>query len=148
MKSIFKALAILTFLLIGGPAFPQSPTDALSACFADNLNGKERKSLAKWMFFSMGAHPEIKSYLNVNSRDVRVSDEYVGALLTRLLTVDCSTRLKDAYSSDPTSLQKAFEVVGKVAVQEIMTSDEVRKAINNYTQFADTAKINKVLTQK
>ena len=145
MKRTLKNLAILISLLICSPAFSQSSTDALSACMVDNLNGKERKSLAKWIFFAMGAHPEIKSYMNVTSRDVRASDEYVGTLITRLLTVDCSARLKTAYTSDPASLQKAFEVVGKVAIQELMTSNEVDKAIANYARFADAAKIDKVL---
>jgi hypothetical protein len=54
MKSTFKVLAILISLLIGSPAFSQSSTDALSACMVDNLNGKERKSLAKWMFLARG----------------------------------------------------------------------------------------------
>lgn len=145
MKSTFKILAILISLLICSPAFSQSSSDALSACMVDNLNGKERKSLAKWIFFAMGAHPEIKSYMKATPKDVQTSDEYVGALITRLLTVDCSARLKTAYTYDPASLQKAFEVIGKVAMQELMTSNEVNKAITNYARFADTAKIDKVL---
>lgn len=145
MKSTFKVLAILISLLIGSPAFSQSSTDALSTCMVDNLNGKERKSLAKWIFLAIGAHPEIKSYLKVTPRDMRASDEYVGALITRLLTVDCSARLKTAYTSDSGSVEKAFEVVGRVAMQELMTSNEVNKALTNYIQFADTAKIDKLL---
>ena len=145
MKSTFKILTILISLLIFSPAFSQSSTDALSECLVDNLNGKERKSLAKWIFFAMGAHPEIKSYMNVTPRDVRASDEYVGPLITRLLTVDCSARLKTAYKSDPASLENAFEVVGKVAMQELMTNNEVKKASANYVRFADIAKIEKVL---
>ena len=114
MKNTFKVFAIFIPLLIGSPAFSQSSTDALSVCMVDNLNGKERKSLAKWIFFSMGAHPEIKSYLKVSARDIRVSDENVGALITRLLTVDCSARLKTAYSSDPASVEKSFELVAGI----------------------------------
>jgi hypothetical protein len=112
---------------------------------SDNLNGKERKNLAKWIFFAMGMHPDIKSYLNVSPNDMQTSDEYVGALITRLLTVDCSARLKTAYKSDPTSLNKAFEVVGRVAMQELMRSNEVNKALTNYVEFSDTTKIGEVM---
>ncbi len=145
MKSTYKIIALFISMLISSSALSQSSTDALSTCMADNLNGKERKSLAKWIFFAIGAHPEIKSYLNVTQRDVRVSDKHVGALITRLLTVDCSDQLKMAYASDPTSAEKAFEVVGKVAMQELMANDEVNKAIGAYVQFADINKIEKIL---
>lgn len=50
-----------------------------------------------------------------------------------------------AYASDPTSAEKAFEVVGKVAMQELMANDEVNKAIGAYVQFTDINKIEKVL---
>lgn len=145
MKSTFKILAISISLLVCNPAFSQSPTEALSACMVDNLNGKERKNLAKWIFFAMGTHPEIKSYLNVSQKDVRATDEYVGTLITRLLTVDCPDRLKTAYNTDPASMVKAFEIVGKVAMQELTTNNEVDKAISNYARFADLAKIQKAM---
>jgi hypothetical protein len=72
----------------------------------------------------------------------------VGALITRLLTVDCSAHFKAAYSSDPTSVEKAFGVVGQVAMQELMTNNEVQKATSNLAKFLDTAKIDEVLDQK
>ena len=148
MKNTFKFLTFLVALFISGPALSQTSTDALSTCLGDSLTGKERKSLAKWIFFAIAAHPEIKSYSNVGPNDIKISDEYMGKLITRLLTVDCPSKLKMAYSSDPASVQRAFEVVGRVAMQELMTSQEVQKAITNYAQFADTAKINKLLSQK
>lgn len=148
MKNTFMVLAMLIALLIGSPAFSQTSTDALSTCLVDQLNGKERKSLAKWIFFAIGAHPEIKSFLNASPSDIQASDKIMGALITRLLTVDCSAQLRTAYSSDPASIEKAFEVVGKIAMQELMTSDEVQKAITNYAQFADRAKIGKALSPK
>jgi len=148
MKNTFKISALIAALVLANPAFAQSPTDALATCLVDNLTGKERKSLAKWIFFAIGAHPEIKAYSNVSPKDVRASDEYVGALVTRLMTVDCATRLKTAYAADPGSLQKAFEMVGRVAIQELTTSEEVQKAISSHAQYADKDKINKLLTQK
>jgi hypothetical protein len=145
MKNAFKILAMVISIFISGPVLSQSSTHALSTCMVDNLDGKERKNLAKWVFFAMGAHPEIKSYLKVTPGDLRANDKYVGSLITRLLTVDCSDRLKTAYDADPSSVESAFEVVGKVAMQELMTSNEVNEALSTYIQFTDTAKIEKLL---
>jgi hypothetical protein len=148
MSKHVKALMFLMAILIGSPAFSQAPTDAFSTCLGDSLTGKERKNLAKWIFFAIGAHPELKSYSNVSSNDIKAIDEYTGRLITRLLTVDCPGQLKAAYSRDPASVQIAFEMVGRVAMQELMTSQEVQKAVTNYAKFADTEKIQKALSSK
>jgi hypothetical protein len=145
MKNAFKITAVAISMLIGTPAFSQAPADALSSCMVDNLNGKERKSLAKWIFFAIGAHPDIKSYMQATPADMRASDEYVGSLITRLLTVDCPAPLKAAYAANPASLENAFGVVGEVAMQELMTNEDVNKTLTNYVHFTDTDKIDKLL---
>jgi hypothetical protein len=103
----------------------------------DTLNGKERTNLAKWIFFSIAAHPEIKSHSGVGQKERKESDEYVGKLITRLLTSDCPNELKRANKSDPVALQKAFELVGKVAMQELMTNQDVMKAVSNYARYGE-----------
>jgi len=145
MKNTLKIIVLFISMLISTSALSQSSADALSTCLADNLNGKERKSLAKWVFFGMGAHPEIKPYLNITQRDVRMSDKYMGTLITRLLTIDCSGQLKTAYASDPKSLEKSFEAIGRVAMQELMANDDVDKAIGAYIYFTDLNKIEKLM---
>lgn len=147
MKNVLSVLA-LSMALIATPVLADSPTDQLANCLVDNLSGKERKSLAKWIFFSMAAHPEIKSYSNASQKDLKQSDEYVGKLVTRLLTQDCSNKLKKANSSDPMAVQKAFELVGQVAMQELMADQAVMKTLTNYANYADKEKINKILSEK
>lgn len=149
MNKIFKGLMVLSSIMcLAGAALAQTPTDELSTCLADNLSGKERKSLAKWIFFSIASHPEIKVYSRATPQDQKLSDQYMGSLITRLLTADCADALKKAYSADPMSVQKAFEVVGRVAMQELLNSPDVQRSISSYAQFADTEKIHKVLGKK
>jgi len=138
---------LIAGLMIQTPVLAESPTDRFAVCMADNLNGKERKNLAKWIFFSIAAHPEIKPYSRASRQNVEESDQYVGKLITRLLTADCPGELKSASASDPLALQKAFEMVGQVAMQELMTNQEVMKTLTNYAQYADQEKINKLLGQ-
>ena len=148
MRKIVNILLISICTIFASPIFAGSLTDDLSNCLADNLTGKERKSLAKWIFFAMAAHPEISSYSSATQEDVLSSDKYVGKLITRLLTVDCQDKVRLAHSSDPLALQRAFEFVGQVAMQELMTNENVTKAITNYGQFADTQMINETLSGK
>lgn len=148
MKNIVKGLALSLGLVVGIPALADSPTDAFARCMADALNGKERTNLAKWIFLSMAVHPEIKSSPGVDPKAVRDSDEYVGKLVTRLLTSDCPNELKKANQADPMAMRKGFELVGKVAMQELMTNQNVMKALTNYAQFVDQQKIGKILSEK
>lgn len=117
----------------------------LGTCMIDNLNGKERKALAKWIFFAMAAHPEINTYSNASTKDLNDSDQNIGVLITRLLTVNCPEQLKSANDSDPLALQKSFELVGQVAMQELMTNQQVMSALTGYSEYTDIDKINQVL---
>ena len=93
----------------------------------------------------MAAHPELSAYADTSPQDIEASDQYVGKVITRLLTVDCPDRLRKASAADAKAVQKAFELVGQVAMQELMTNQEVAQALSNYARYADTEKINKVL---
>lgn len=116
----------------------------LGTCMIDSLNGKERKDLGKWMFFAMAAHPNIHDYSNISAKDIDESDQYIGGLVTRLLVEDCKTELSTALKSDPLAIQKGFEIVGRVAMQELMANDVVVRAITNYSKYADLEKIREI----
>lgn len=145
-KSFFITLFALSSLL---PlhAHSATPTEDLSTCLVDTLNGKERKELMKWIFFAMASHPEISPFSKVNSDDRESSDKLMGDLVTRLLTEDCPDEMKLAHASNPLAIEKAFEVVGQVAMQELMTNQQVNQSIANYSQYADTNKITSILTE-
>ncbi|MEE4252378.1 MAG: YceI family protein [Alcanivoracaceae bacterium] len=145
MKNLIKILLIVSCAVSANQAMASSPTEALAGCLVDTLNGKERKSLAKWIFFSVAAHPEIKPYSNASTKDIEDSDKLTGALITRLLTESCPNELKAANRSDHMALQKAFEIVGQVAMQELMTNDDVMRTISGYAKYVDQEKIGKLL---
>jgi hypothetical protein len=148
MKSIIKVIVLTIGVFITTPVFSGSPASELGGCLVESLNGKERKELAKWIFFAMAAHPEMKSYSSASDKDIQETDEFVGKLITRLLTVNCPRDLQKAYKADPSAIQKAFELVGKVAMRELMTDQNVTKSISNYVRYIDEEKINKVLLEK
>lgn len=148
MKSIMKVIVLTIGVFITTPAFSGSPAGELGGCLVDSLNGKERKELAKWIFFAIAAHPEIKSYSSASDKDIKETDKSVGKLITRLLTENCPRELRKANKADPSALQKAFELVGRVAMQELMTDNNVTKSISNYAHYVNEEKINKVLLEK
>ncbi|GIC76922.1 hypothetical protein [Moritella sp. F3] len=147
MNNLIKVTILSISLLSGTGAFASTPTEQLGTCLVDSLNGKERKKLAKWIYFSIGSHPEIKSFMSATDANIQESDQYVGKLITKILTVDCPKELYAANKSDPLAIQKAFELVGKVAMQELMTNQDTIKAITNYAAYTDQRKINAILSK-
>ena len=143
--NVIAVLGIVALLTFGIPAAAASQTDAFGVCLVDSLTGKERKRLARWIFFSIAAHPEIKPYLSASKQDIDSSDQYVGRLVTRLLVDDCPAELKAANKEDPRAAQKAFELVGQVAMQELMANEQVENAVANYGRYADQDRISAVL---
>lgn len=148
MKHLLTYIILITGLVFTIPVTSGTAANDLGNCMIDSLNGKERKLLAKWVFFAMAAHPEINSYSNISNKDRKEVDEAFGNLTTRLFTSDCGNELRIAYKTDSTALQKAFELVGQVAMQEIMTNRNVKSAIVNYAQYVDQEKINSLILEK
>ena len=141
----FITLVFLSTFILSFNASAQIPSNELGICLADNLNGKERKALAKWIFFSMAAHPEISSYANVSQEDSTNSNKFIGNLITRLLTSDCKDIVSKIAKNDPTSIQLAFTLVGEVAMQELTTDINVQRSIAEYINYTDINKIQELL---
>jgi hypothetical protein len=147
MNNLVKVAVLSIGIFSGTSSIAATPAQELGTCLVDTLNGKERKKLAKWIFFSIGAHPEMKKFTNVSYLDTQESDKYIGKLITKILTVDCPSELNAANKSDPLAVQKAFELVGQVAMQELMSNQETMEAISNYSVYTDEKKINEILSK-
>ena len=135
-------------LMLSSFSCAQDSTTVFSNCLADSLNGKERKELAKWIFLSMAAHPSIESYSSISENDRQISNKYVGALITKLLTETCPAEMKKAQKDNPLAIQKAFEFVGQIAMQEIMADEATMKALTGYVQYVDEDAISKIISGK
>lgn len=144
---------ILISLLVNGlafsmPVFANQAASQLGTCMIDSLTGKERKKLAIWIFFGMTAHPEIMPYSNVTDENRTQLDQDTGALITRLLTEDCPAQTKEVMGeANSLAMQSAFELVGRVAMQELMTNQEVARAMASFEQYMDKNKINALAVQ-
>lgn len=92
----------------------QDSAQALTGCLADNTSGKDRKDLARWVFFAMAAHPEIKPYLSpaAAASDV-TTNSAVAELYTRLLAENCTKQTQAAIKDGGTqAIVLAFQTLG------------------------------------
>ncbi len=142
MTTRLLIITLLSTLLFATPANAGPASDALGVCLIDSLNGKERKTLAKWIFLGMAAHPDMSKLADVPPELQLETDIFIGELLTRLLTEDCIAETKEAFSTESTlAFATAFELVGKVAMQELMTNTDVSTALTGYNEFVDLHKL-------
>lgn len=147
-----KAKFLLSLLIIGGglslnSAFAAEST--LGSCMVDSMTGKERKEMAQWIFFAIAAHPEIKEYSNVPEAIKNTTDMHMAKLVTRLLTEDCLAQAKAAVKQEGNAaIVGAFELVGKVAMQELMRSNEVSNSIGAYAKYLDQEKLKSISSEK
>lgn len=126
----------------------QAPTDALSQCLADNTTGKDRKDLARWVFFAMAAHPEIKQYVSpalaAASEDTH---KMMATTFTRLLADSCLKQTQAAFKQGGSkAIEVAFQTLGALAMQELMSNPEVSADMSKFEKLIDQSKLSKAFS--
>ncbi len=67
----------------------------------------------------------------------------------RLITRDCKEEVKAvAKLQGESAVRTSFEFLGKLAMQELMANQKVAEAMSGLSKYADSAKIQEVLTSK
>ncbi len=143
--------ALLITLLALVPLLGHADSSAsLSTCVADNTSGKQRKDLARWVFLSMAAHPELKQFTSTAADDAREStDRSIAELFEVLITEQCADEANATYRELGTpGLQVAFETLGQLAMQELMSNEDANAAMTAFDRYLDNEKINATLNRK
>jgi len=142
MKKIIVILVLALFSITAVPATAGQASANLGACMADALTGKERKMLAQWIFLGMATHPQLQPFTNIAGEDRENTDKTIGALITRMLADDCPNETKTALKQEGSiAMQSAFELVGRVAVQELLTNQDVLVAMSSFERYIDKERL-------
>ena len=150
-----RKLVIAVAAVAVGSGLPSSSavagptTDALSACLADNTTGRDRKELARWVFFGMASHPEMRSLSNVTQADRDGLDRAMASTVMRLVTENCRAEGRSALNKDGNAaFEAAFATIGKLAMQELMSNPDVNTSFSRYTRYIDQKKLSSALTSE
>jgi hypothetical protein len=136
---MFRLAIVAAVLATAATAHAQPQADALGTCLADNTSGKDRKDLARWIFLSMAAHPEIKQYAGASaSTAADESSRTIGALVTRLLTESCVNETRAVVKAgESAALEQAFQNLGQLAMQELMSDKSVHESMGLVARYLD-----------
>jgi len=143
MKNKFLVILMLIIMLAPNIANANQAAQKLGVCLTDSLNGKERKNLAKWIYFGMSRHSSINTYTKATEKDFDDINKYVGELITRLMTEDCPAIADAALKEGGTAaFEYAFGIVGQVAMQELMAEPSVSQAMGAFEKYLDQEKFD------
>ncbi|MBP8190636.1 MAG: hypothetical protein KBF81_03830 [Aquabacterium sp.] len=149
MKKLTSFFALTAATIFVSPAMAGPATNALINCVSDSTTGKDRKELAKWVFVAMTAHPDIQPMSRVSETNRDELDKKLAKLATTLLTESCQMEAKLATEQEgPTSIEAAFGVLGKLAMQELMSNPSVSASFTRYTKYLDRAKFDAAFVTK
>lgn len=140
MRTIVLACTILLLILAAPMQAQDSP---LATCLADNTTGKERKDLARWVFYAMAAHPEIERLLAPSAAaEGEVIERSMGALVMRLLAESCLKETQAAYKAGGShAMEVAFQALGALAMQELMSNTDVKVRMSGFEKYLDQEKL-------
>ncbi len=138
-------LFVVLLLLGAGSVSAQSTTDALSKCLAETTSGKDRKDLARWVFFAMASHPEIKQFTSPAAAAAEANTHKVMAdLFTRLLADSCLQQTQAAFKEGGAkAIEIAFQTLGQLAMQELMANPDVNASMSQFEKQLDQRKLAK-----
>jgi hypothetical protein len=146
---IMPTLLLPVLLAISPPSFASSSIEKASTCLTDSTSGRDRKDLVKWIYLAMSKHPEIRSHSSASARDDDESNRRVGELFTRLIADDCPAEINAMVSEHGIkSISLAFEVLGRVAMQELMAHPDVQSVFAGLDAHSDQSRIAPVLQAK
>lgn len=145
-NALIKLTVLLLALGTSTPSLAGPYADAIGQCFANSTTGKDRIELARWVFASMALHPDVVSSSSITSQKREAINRTTGALFNRLLAENCAKEVKEAVKFEGQgALKTAFESLGKLAMQELMSNPAVGAGFSGFEKYVDMKKVKKAL---
>lgn len=140
--NLFKiSLTILVTLTISINTYAGVYTNELSKCLIDSTSTRDKMVLVKWIFSALSIHPVIKPMTSISKIQSEKINKNLANLFTRLFTESCDTEIKKALKYDgEVAIQESFELLGKIAVQELFSNSKVEKELSSLIKYFDKKK--------
>ena len=149
MRQVLSAIALCVAASFALPAHATPSSDALGECLVDKTTGHDRKLLARWVFVTMAAHPELHDMFVMTDQTRDAANQETANLFMRLVTVDCVNETRTAVDKDGALAMKlAFSKLGEVAMQELMTNPAVQASFGALDHYLDRDKLRDTFGHK
>lgn len=139
---------VLAGLCLALPAasFAGIYSDDMAKCLVASTSLQDKTDLVRWIFANAALHPGVADIANVSATDLDAMNRTTAELLERLLTQSCRKQSAEAirYEGLP-AVQQSFQVLGQVAMGELMGHPQVRTGFEAFAKHIDNAKIEAIV---
>ncbi|HEX2560821.1 hypothetical protein [Phenylobacterium sp.] len=120
-------------------------SDDLGKCLVRKATEADQSDLVLWVFSAMSRHPKVKPFSNFTPEQLEASNRKASELVTRLLTEDCRAETVVALKYErATSIESAFQLLGRVAMQQLMNHPDVSAGFEALGKHMDAAKFDEL----
>ncbi|MES2489669.1 MAG: hypothetical protein V4607_07735 [Pseudomonadota bacterium] len=138
-----KWAAPMVFLAFSTPSQAGIYTDDMSRCLVSTTSAKDKADLVRWIFAVTALHPEVSSIAAVTEQQRDSLNQTTAKLIERLLTDACLKQTQEAIKYEGNAaLQKSFEVLGQVAMQEMISEPSVEAGFAGFTKYLNAEKFS------
>jgi hypothetical protein len=139
----FGKLAVAATALAAAPAFAaQIHTDELSKCLVAKSDAGDRTLLVQWIFSAMSVHPAVREAGTFSGSKRQELNTGAARLLERLMLEDCRSETVAAVRYDGAgAIEKAFGVLGEVAMTDLMAHPDVNKELDAMASQVDKERL-------
>ncbi|MGH8106679.1 MAG: hypothetical protein ACREO1_15330 [Arenimonas sp.] len=139
--------AIFILLMsVSSSAFAGPYTDKMGVCLVESTSTQDKTLLLRWIFAAMASHPDVKDLSNVSSEQAAKLNKDASALMVDLITVRCEKETREALDNEgETALRVSFEILGRVAMQGLMSNEHVNKFMEGLSENVDPKAFDKLM---
>jgi hypothetical protein len=140
-----RSLLPIAVFVFSGSAHAGLYSDDMSRCLVANTSSKDKTELVRWIFSVAALHPEVSSIAALTEQQREGINRDIGKLLERLLTDTCRKQTQEAIKYEGgIAIQTSFQVLGQVAMQELMTNPAVANGFAGISKYLDEAKFKEL----
>ncbi|MDE2619376.1 MAG: hypothetical protein KGL54_04350 [Sphingomonadales bacterium] len=125
----------------------QAQVAALGECLTMKSTGSDRIAFAGWMVAGLAAAPQLKGIAVVAPDRRDALNRNLAEIFTRLTARDCAEFARPLLKAgDRAAFGSAFEVFGRIAMQELTGNPEAARAMGEFSKYineADFAELKK-----
>ncbi len=119
-------------------AFAGPFTDDFAKCLVTKTTSQEKTDLVKWIYVTISFHPKLSQMSNLTAEDVEMANIRVADYMTNVFAYKCNDELNQAIKYEgEESIFYAFELLGELAMGELMQDQGVTAASELFIQYVD-----------
>ena len=137
MKKLISYLVII-LISFNLNSFAGPFTDDFTKCLVTKTTAQEKTDLVKWIYVTISFHPQLSQMSNLTAEDVEMANIRVADYMTNVFAYKCNDELNQAIKYEgEESVFYAFELLGELAMGELMQDQGVTAASELFIQYVD-----------